>query len=152
MRAPAHRRFVVALALIAQIFAGVAVHVAPAQASERTTLPAKHLQTIRDSQTVRDTQTLRTAQKAPCPEHSKAAPTEATMKADNARSDVAKAELPKKPDCCKDGTCKCPAATPAAVETRAAAAPATCPAPRADGICEAPPSRLRPSVFFRPPI
>lgn len=156
MRAPAHRRFVVAFALIAQIFAGVAVHVTPAHANERTTLPAKHLQTIRDSQTVRDTPTVRTAQKAPCPEHSKAAPTEATMKADTVKPDVAKPAGAKadagKSDCCKDGTCKCPGATPGAVETRAAAAPAACPAPRADGICEAPPSRLRPSVFFRPPI
>jgi hypothetical protein len=134
VRSPAKRRLVAAIALIAQIFAGVAVHVAPANANERAPVPAKHLQTIRDAQVVRG------AQKAPCPEH-KAAQSESVAKTDTA-----------KPDCCKDGTCKCPAATPAAVESRAVAAPAACPAPRADGICEAPPSRLRPSVFFRPPI
>jgi hypothetical protein len=140
VRSPTKRRLVTAVALICQIFAGLAVHVAPANANERPPLPAKHLQTIRDAQVVRG------AQKAPCPEH-KAAQTESSVKA----ADTAKADAVK-PDCCKDGTCKCPAATPAAVESRAVAAPAACPAPRADGICEAPPSRLRPSVFFRPPI
>jgi hypothetical protein len=143
VRSPAKRRLVTAIALIAQIFAGAAVHVAPANASERAPLPAKHLQTIRDSQVVRG------AQKAPCPEH-KAAQAE-SVKADSVKAETAKPD-PAKPDCCKDGSCKCPAATPAAIESRAAAAPAACPAPRADGICEAPPSRLRPSVFFRPPI
>jgi hypothetical protein len=144
VRSPAKRRLVAAIALIAQIFAGVAVHVAPANADERAPFPAKHLQTIRDAQVVRG------AQKAPCPEH-KVTPAESPVKADTTKADTAKAD-PAKPDCCKDGTCKCPAATPAAIESRAAAAPAACPAPRADGICEAPPSRLRPSVFFRPPI
>jgi hypothetical protein len=140
VRSPAKRRFVVAAVLISQIFAGLAVHVAPANANERAPLPAKHMQTLRDSQTVRG------AQKPPCPEH-KAAQTESAAKADaSPKADTVK------PDCCKEGTCKCPAATPAAVESRAVAAPAACPAPRADGICEAPPSRLRPSVFFRPPI
>jgi hypothetical protein len=138
VRSPTKRRLVTAVALICQIFAGLAVHVAPANANERP-LPAKHLQTIRDAQVVRG------AQKAPCPEH-KAALAESPVKADALKADSAK------PDCCKDGTCKCPAATPAAIESRAVAAPAACPAPRADGICEAPPSRLRPSVFFRPPI
>lgn len=132
------------MALISQIFAGFAVRVAPANASERAPLPAKHMQTLRDSQTVRG------AQKPPCPEH-KAAQTETSAKVDpTVKTDAVKDAV--KPDCCKEGTCKCPAATPAAAESRAAAAPAACPAPRADGICEAPPSRLRPSVFFRPPI
>jgi hypothetical protein len=143
VRPPAHRRLVATLALIAQIFAGVAVHVAPANADERPTVPAKHLQTIRDANAVRG------AQKPPCPEH-KAAQADAS-KSDAAKADGAKVDASKQA-CCKDGTCKCPAATPAAVESRAVAAPAACPAPRADGICEAPPSRLRPSVFFRPPI
>ncbi len=132
------------MALISQIFAGLAVHVAPANADERAPLPAKHMQTLRDSQAARG------ALKPPCPEH-KAAQTESSAKVDpTVKTDAVKDAV--KPDCCKDGTCKCPAATPAAVESRAAAAPAACPAPRADGICEAPPSRLRPSVFFRPPI
>jgi hypothetical protein len=148
VRPPAHRRFVATFALIAQVFAGVAVHVAPANANERATVPAKHLQTIRDASVVRG------AQKPPCPEHKSAqadtAKSDAT-KVDAAKSDATKSDASKQA-CCKDGTCKCPAATPAAVESRALAAPAACPAPRADGICEAPPSRLRPSVFFRPPI
>lgn len=143
MRSPAKRRLVATLALIAQVFAGVAVHVAPANADERATVPAKHLQTIRDATVVRG------AQKPPCPEH-KAAQSD-TTKADATKVDGTKADASKQV-CCKDGSCKCPAATPAAVESRAAAAPTACPAPRADGICEAPPSRLRPSVFFRPPI
>ena len=144
VRSPAKRRFVVAVALISQVFAGFAVHVAPANANERAPLPAKHMQTLRDSQVVRG------AQKPPCPEH-KAAQTESAAKVDPTVN-TKPAKEPVKQDCCKDGTCKCPAATPAAVESRAAVAPAACPAPRADGICEAPPSRLRPSVFFRPPI
>ncbi|MBC8028075.1 MAG: hypothetical protein H7Y89_18940, partial [Steroidobacteraceae bacterium] len=106
MRSPAKRKFVVAVALISQIFAGFAVHVAPANANERAPLPAKHMQTLRDSQAVRG------AQKPPCPEH-KAAQTESASKAEAV-----------KPDCCKEGTCKCPAATPAAIESRAVAAPA----------------------------
>jgi hypothetical protein len=154
VRSPAKRRLVAAIALIAQVIAGAAVHVAPANANEREPLPAKHLQTIRDAQVVRG------AQKAPCPEHKVAQPESPVkadlLKADTAKSDPAKSDPakpdPAKPDCCKDGSCKCPTATPAAVESRASAAPAACPAPRADGICEAPPSRLRPSVFFRPPI
>jgi hypothetical protein len=148
VRPPAHRRLVATFALIAQVFAGVAVHVAPANGSERAPLPAKHLQTIRDANVVRG------AQKPPCPEH-KTAQSD-TAKVDATRSDAAKVDGTKadasKQACCKDGSCKCPGATPAAIESRAAAAPAACPAPRADGICEAPPSRLRPSVFFRPPI
>jgi hypothetical protein len=136
VRLSAKRRLVVTLALIGQIFAGVAIHVSPVHADERAPLPAKHLQTIRDATIVRG------AQKAPCPEHAAAQIADQTAKSDA-----------NKQACCKDGTCKCPAAaTPAAVETRAVAAPVACPAPRADGICEAPPSRLRPSVFFRPPI
>jgi hypothetical protein len=127
------------LTLISQIFAGAALHVAPANAGDRAPLPAKHLQTIREAQIIRD------VQKPPCHEQT-AAPI--TAKAD---TPVAKTDAAKQA-CCKDGTCKCPAATPAAIESRAVAAPAACPAPRADGICEAPPSRLRPSVFFRPPI
>lgn len=149
MRPLAHRRLVATFALIAQVFAGVAVHVAPANADERATVPAKHLQTIRDANV------LRGAQKPPCPEH-KSAPADTARSESAAKSDATKVDATKpdasKQACCKDGSCKCPAATPAAVESRALAAPAACPAPRADGICEAPPSRLRPSVFFRPPI
>jgi hypothetical protein len=131
------------LTLISQVFAGAALHVAPANANDRAPLPAKHLQTIREAQIIRD------VQKPPCHEQT-ATPVTAKAETPAAKTD-AKTDAAKQA-CCKDGTCKCPAATPAAIESRAVAAPAACPAPRADGICEAPPSRLRPSVFFRPPI
>jgi hypothetical protein len=138
---PLRRKIVVAIALIAQVFAGVSVHVAPAQAAERSQPPLKQPLQIRETPNLK-----------PCHESTAAQGVDQVVKP---ASPVVKAEKSdaSKQACCKDGACKCPASTPpAAVETRAVTAPAACPNPRADGICEAPPSRLRPSVFFRPPI
>jgi hypothetical protein len=147
VRLPAKRRLIVAISLIAQVFAGVSVHVAPAQAAEPTQPAIKQPLQIRETPTPKSMKPCHESAAAQGVDQA-AKPASPVVKIDKAE----KSDLARKA-CCKDGTCKCPASTPpAAIESRAATAPAACPAPRADGICEAPPSRLRPSVFFRPPI
>jgi hypothetical protein len=141
VRPPAQRRLVVAITLLAQVFAGLTVHAAPQHATDHNQPPIKQPLQIRETPNLK-----------PCHEAAAAQGVDQVAKPASPVVKSEKSDASKKA-CCKDGSCKCAVSTPpAAVESRAATAPAACPNPRADGICEAPPSRLRPSVFFRPPI